>query len=167
MLKVVIYSLCLLLIPIKLLAAPEGTQANQLLLTKACSGLGSLCNKYKTECTSSGNPSENISACMGMIYFEHEVAKERCGLDKYIQCIEENNEYRLRWMHELNIPNIGNPKRNIAFAECKSNGLYSVKSEFLTSLEREVINAVNVEGLTPPLYRNEKAFFECFDAKLK
>lgn len=128
----------------------------------ACAKLGADCANHLRYCeTTSSMP----FSCLSGIYFELEVAKERCGVERYMECYEENNKYKKKWMQELNIPNIGNPKRNIAFQECGSVGQYHVKNDSLSKYELSIISVY--DGVEPPFYTDYKKYYECFKEHLK
>jgi len=129
--------------------------------TLACKQLGSECEKYMKECAVSGTMP---NTCLSSIYFELEVAKERCGLMKHQYCYEQNIKYKKKWMHELNIPNIGNAKRNVAFEKCDTIASYKVKSEHIAEFEADFIRVF--EGVSPPFYTDYEKYYECFKTHL-
>ena len=136
----------------------------------ACDKLGALCENAKKECSADVSPM--VNTCLAIRYFELEVAKERCGNSQYQQCDKKNREYGLKWMHELNIPNLGNPKRQVAFKECESVGKYKVKSK---ELERFAVSVYSVfqhlrdpiKAMDSPYYQDGEQYYKCFEEKLK
>lgn len=153
----------------KLLVDPADIQ-NEGYAQYACSKLGKLCTKYKeTECNFSLTPMPNT--CLAIRYFEIEVAKERCGSNKYLECDNTNRKYAKKWMNKLNIPNIGNPKRNIAFKKCEHVGMYNVKSKQLEKYAENIYEVFKyvrkpIKDLKPPYYRIYKEYYECFKENL-
>ncbi len=136
----------------------------------ACEKLGELCEREKESCSPDASPM--IHTCLAIRYFRLEVAKERCGNDQYLQCDMRNSEYGLKWMHDLSLPNINNPKREVAFSECESVGMYEVKSKTLNSFADSVYAVFEhirdpIEGTGAPYYRDEEQYYRCFENKLK
>jgi hypothetical protein len=136
----------------------------------ACSQLGELCEKYKRECNPIEAPMPNT--CLAIVYFRLEVAKERCGDKKYIECDEKNRKFSLKVVHELNLPNIGNPKRDIASKECESVGMYSVTSAQLKSFANKVYEVFKyirepIEDYGPPYYRDHEEYYECIEERVQ
>ena len=136
----------------------------------ACSKLGELCDKYKKECSPSVTSIPNT--CIAIRYFELEVAKERCGLSRYIECDERNQEYKVKWMHQLNLPNIGNPKRDIAFRNCEKATMYKVKSIELKNFGNEIHKVFNhirnpIKDMSPPYYQISDDYYKCFEKNLR
>lgn len=127
---------------------------------EACSYFGEACVSYKDECTTAVLP----NGCLSIIYFEMAVAKERCGASKQKFCYEENKRYRVKWMHELNLPYIGDPKRQEAYDACNNVGLYNVQSKHLKELEFKVIEPFS--DIDSPFFRDYKVYYNCFENKL-
>ena len=136
----------------------------------ACEGLGELCEKEKEGCSPDSSPM--INTCLAIRYFRLEVAKERCGNDQFLQCDMRNSEYALKWMRELSLPNLNNPKRDFVSRECQSAGDYVVKSETLNRFAESVYEVFNhirdpIEVAGGHYYRDEEQYFRCFADKLK
>ena len=135
----------------------------------ACERLGDECEKARSNCGPKDSPMPNT--CIALNYISLEVAKELCGLEHYKDCYNSNNEYRIKWMHELNLPNIGHPKRDIAFRECKDVGYYPIKSTELKEFEFEVLQVFkhirNPIDTAPPSYQKQKELYECFKKHLQ
>lgn len=135
----------------------------------ACSKLGLLCAEYKKECTPPSSSMPNT--CLAIRYFQLEVSKERCGKNKYLECDKTNIEYSKRWMHELNLPNMSNPNRMIAFEKCENIGMYKPKNKQLENYSDEVYQAFKhirepIEDLSSPYYRIYKEYYQCFKDNL-
>ncbi|MGF2736802.1 hypothetical protein [Marinobacter sp. DUT-1] len=127
---------------------------------EACEYLGASCAKHRAECSNSQDP--NI--CLVLVYFDMRVAEERCGKSRRMLCFDENSRYARKWMQELNIPNIGNPKRQDAFKACNSTGNYEVESVSLANLETTLGGLM---GVSEYQYKNYKIYYECFQAYLE
>ncbi|KID56340.1 hypothetical protein JF50_19065 [Pseudoalteromonas luteoviolacea] len=135
----------------------------------ACDQMGADCKKFTRACEPPNSSMPNT--CIALTYFKLEVAKELCGIEKYVECFESNNEYLARWMHELNLPNVGNPKREIAFEKCSNIGMYDVKSSELKKFEVEVLKVFQKIrepiDIKSPSYQKQKDFYLCFEKHLK
>lgn len=131
-----------------------------LLANEACMYMGASCAKYRSECSSS--PTPNI--CLVYVHFDMRVAEERCGKSGVVSCFDENRSFSRKWMQELNIPNIENPKRQKAFEVCEEASRYQVKSESLVRLESSLGALLGVGG---SLYIDYKPFYECFKEQLE
>jgi len=127
---------------------------------EACAYMGDLCESFLAECSSS--PSPNV--CLAGIYFKMRVAEERCGKSRATSCFDEQRHFARKWMHELNIPNIGNPKREKAFEACEIASQYVVQSDSLKLLESSLGNLMGVSG---SLYTDYKLFYQCFKKQLE
>ena len=135
----------------------------------ACEKLGDLCENEKKECAPDVSPM--VNTCLAIRYFKLEVAKERCGYLQHLQCDRRNTEYGIKWMHELNLPNMNNPKRKIAFRECESVGMYEVKSKELKRFADSVYAVFKyirnpIKDMGAPYYRDEEQYYKCFESKL-
>ena len=85
---------------------------------------------------------------------------------------ERNRHYGIKWMHELNLPNMGNPKRQTAFRNCEKAGTYSVKSDNLRKFAVEIHEVFKhirdpIEDIAPPYYRDEEEHYKCFKENLQ
>lgn len=96
---------------------------------EACNNLGKECDFVQLECMASLGSTFN--SCVAMLYFEIEVAKERCGVMGYKACIERDREFGHKIMQELIIPNVNNPIKQKMWQECSHAGSYKVKSKKL------------------------------------
>lgn len=70
-------------------------------------------------------------------------------------------------MSEINIPNIDNPKREIAFKRCADAGLYRIRSEALINLNKELFEAVGMHEADPSRHTISKEYYECFQEILQ
>lgn len=127
---------------------------------EACAYMGDSCERFLAECSSS--PSPNI--CLAGVYFKMRVAEERCGQSRATSCFDEQRNFARKWMQELNIPNIGNPKREKAFEVCEVTSQYVVLSDSLKELEASLGNLMGVRG---PLYTDYKLYYQCFKKQLE
>ncbi|KAF7783608.1 hypothetical protein PRUB_a3427 [Pseudoalteromonas rubra] len=105
------------------------------------------------------------NTCIVREYFDLEVAKERCGVDTYMTCYQDNIRFQGKALHEFTLPNQGKPILKRAFKECGPVGYYQVKSSELKNIEWAIIGVMNSvmeqAELHPPTYQDSKAFFEC------
>lgn len=142
-------------------SAGAGDAVNKALAAQVCTDLGNSCAKYQAECSSSAYP----NTCLVLIAFDLGVAKERCGKSRYMSCFADNNKYKKKWMLELNIPNMANPKRPGAIQSCANQSIYHVKSARLKKLGVSIAKAMG--GMKQFQYTDEKAFYACFKEHLK
>ncbi|MCG7560820.1 hypothetical protein [Pseudoalteromonas sp. McH1-42] len=135
------------------------------LAAKTCEKLGTDCEIIKRRCPQMV-PMPNT--CIVMEYFDLEVAKERCGVDTYMTCYQDNIRFKGKALHEFTLPNQGKPILKRAFKECGSVGYYEVKSSQLKNIEWAIIGVMNSvmeqAELYPPTYQDSKVYFDCLSA---
>lgn len=165
------YLLILLaLVTISLKAGPSQDPKDvqfQKMAQDACDQLGDDCNIYLQECVAS---SSHPNICLVSVYFHIEVAREQCGDFIFMSCYDQNRLYTAKWMHELNLPNLSNPKRLEASESCENAGNYSVNSGELKSLEDKLVNAMNSVNdfvVEKPLYTDYQVYYQCFKTHLE
>jgi len=123
---------------------------------EACQKLGDECNFIQLECLSSGGAMFN--SCIAMSYFKIEVAKELCGVIGYKACIERDREFGIKVIHELTLPNIDKPIKQVMWNECSHAGNYKVKSIELKRFYYSYMEAF--EYMKDPIVLSKKEDYE-------